>query len=327
MAVVALKASDQVLRYSIDKATMELLYLPRSGQPHVSRQVVRRHRGLSDRRCAGRPRHPAVRGRARPHAGAADLGDAGRAGGLVLGGVRRAHVSMSRTCARASTSTASTPSARLRPSSSGRPRICCSISSKSETPSEVLYALSLLDASHDGRVHPAVRGLVAAPVAGSAGAGGAPARTRGCARSRRRTSSGCSTTRTSRSAPKRCCISASTRTSIRSSASRQLGDFPDFSLRAAMAAFLARPGRAQNVDAARAIVAGDGERSGRGGPAHTNRGRAVARLRPRLLRRRAAKAARRQRSRSRRRRDPRRRPAAQTQHVVRVSSSAWRSPS
>ncbi|MBA3271415.1 MAG: HEAT repeat domain-containing protein, partial [Acidobacteria bacterium] len=34
----------------------------------------------------------------------------------------------------------------------------------------------------------------------------------------------------------------------------QLGDFPDFSLRAAMAAFLARPGRGQNVDAARAIV-------------------------------------------------------------------------
>lgn len=34
----------------------------------------------------------------------------------------------------------------------------------------------------------------------------------------------------------------------------QLGDFPDFSLRAAMAAFLARPGRAQNVEAARAIV-------------------------------------------------------------------------
>ena len=34
----------------------------------------------------------------------------------------------------------------------------------------------------------------------------------------------------------------------------QLGEFPDFSLRAAMAAFLARPGRAQNVEAARAIV-------------------------------------------------------------------------
>jgi HEAT repeat protein len=35
----------------------------------------------------------------------------------------------------------------------------------------------------------------------------------------------------------------------------KLGDFPDFSLRAAMAAFLARPGRAQNVEAARAIIA------------------------------------------------------------------------
>jgi HEAT repeat protein len=34
----------------------------------------------------------------------------------------------------------------------------------------------------------------------------------------------------------------------------QLGDFPDFSLRAAMTAFLARPGRAQNLDAAKAIL-------------------------------------------------------------------------
>ena len=43
----------------------------------------------------------------------------------------------------------------------------------------------------------------------------------------------------------------------------QLGDFPDFSLRAAMAAFLAQPGPAQNVDAARAIVVGHGGRDGR----------------------------------------------------------------
>ena len=34
----------------------------------------------------------------------------------------------------------------------------------------------------------------------------------------------------------------------------QLGEFPDFSLRAAMVAFLARPGRAQNLEAARAIL-------------------------------------------------------------------------
>src|SRR4029453_16397377 len=34
----------------------------------------------------------------------------------------------------------------------------------------------------------------------------------------------------------------------------QLGDFPDFSLRASMAAFLAKPGPAHNVEAARAIV-------------------------------------------------------------------------
>ena len=35
---------------------------------------------------------------------------------------------------------------------------------------------------------------------------------------------------------------------------QELGDFPDFSLRAALASFLARPGSAQNLDAARAIL-------------------------------------------------------------------------
>lgn len=45
----------------------------------------------------------------------------------------------------------------------------------------------------------------------------------------------------------------------------QLGDFPDFSLRAAMAAFLARPGRAQNLEAARLIVKAMAEEPGEQG--------------------------------------------------------------
>lgn len=55
----------------------------------------------------------------------------------------------------------------------------------------------------------------------------------------------------------------------------QLGDFPDFSLRAAMAAFLARPGRAQNIDAARAII---GAMVAEGGPAGARTRREAATL-------------------------------------------------
>ncbi len=55
-----------------------------------------------------------------------------------------------------------------------------------------------------------------------------------------------------------------------------LGDFADFSIRAGMAAFLASPGPAQNLDAARRILeamircdgTGRRARAGRGGPAH-----------------------------------------------------------
>ena len=39
-----------------------------------------------------------------------------------------------------------------------------------------------------------------------------------------------------------------------------LGDFEDFSIRAAMVAFLARPGPTENVDAARLMLGGDGPR-------------------------------------------------------------------
>lgn len=46
----------------------------------------------------------------------------------------------------------------------------------------------------------------------------------------------------------------------------ELGDFPDFSIRAGMAAFLARPGRTQNLDAARLMLNGMARESGEEGP-------------------------------------------------------------
>ena len=65
VAAAALKASDQVLRYSIDKATVELLYLP------VPSDLTFRVKSFIDTvvyrmgDALGRPRDPALRGRAR----------------------------------------------------------------------------------------------------------------------------------------------------------------------------------------------------------------------------------------------------------------------
>ena len=59
----------------------------------------------------------------------------------------------------------------------------------------------------------------------------------------------------------------------------QLGHFEDFSLRAAMAAFLARPGRAQNLDAAHAIIgAMVGEAGAEGQRARIEAGRLLGML-------------------------------------------------
>ena len=54
---------------------------------------------------------------------------------------------------------------------------------------------------------------------------------------------------------------------------QKLGDFEDYSIRAGMAAFLASPGPSQNLDAARAILAGDDTGSGPCRRARTRRGR------------------------------------------------------
>jgi HEAT repeat protein len=121
------------------------------------------------------------------------------------------------------------------------------------TPEQILYALQLLDASHDRRVHPAVRGLIhhdSAEVRAHA------------LRLLAREGAAELNDQVER-------LLYDPHLEVRTEAMlylaqhahldpleriEQLGDFPDFSLRAAMAAFLARPGSTQNVDAARAIV-------------------------------------------------------------------------
>ena len=53
-AVVVLRGIDQVLRYSIDKPTVELLYLPVPADQTLAREVVHRYGGLASRRRARR---------------------------------------------------------------------------------------------------------------------------------------------------------------------------------------------------------------------------------------------------------------------------------
>jgi AAA family ATP:ADP antiporter len=120
-------------------------------------------------------------------------------------------------------------------------------------PSEILYALHLFAMSHDRVVHPGVRGLVRHE---------SPEVRAQAIRLLARVESPSMTPEIER-------LLYDPHLEVRTEALlyltqhahvdpleriEQLGDFTDFSLRAAMAAFLARPGRAQNLDAARAIV-------------------------------------------------------------------------
>jgi AAA family ATP:ADP antiporter len=119
--------------------------------------------------------------------------------------------------------------------------------------SEILYALNLFEVSHERAVHPAVRGLirhespeVRAQAVRLLARAGDPAMTPEIERMlydphlEVRTEALLYLTQHSHIDPLERIA--------------KLGEFPDFSLRAAMAAFLARPGPAHNVDAARAIV-------------------------------------------------------------------------
>jgi AAA family ATP:ADP antiporter len=250
-AVAALKASDQVLRYSIDKATVELLYLP------VPASVTFRVKSFIDTVVYR-------------------LGDA--TGGLtvllfavVLGFdaiemtwvglvliaawfwaasvARREYVENLRESIhqfRVDTERANAPLIERGASNLLGEQL-------SGTPEQILYALSLFEMARDRSVHPAVRGLL-------------------------KHESGEVRQRALRLLARAADVEVlhdverllyDPHLAVRTEALlylaehahvdpleriEQLGDFPDFSLRAAMTAFLARPGRAQNLDAAKAIL-------------------------------------------------------------------------
>jgi AAA family ATP:ADP antiporter len=251
-SVVALKASDQVLRYSVDKATVELLYLP------VPAGITFRVKSFIDTVIYR-------------------LGDA--LGGLTIllfaavlrvsaaqmawvtlalvgawlwaaSTARRQYVDNLRESIhqhRVDTERANAPlierdAAELIASRLGG------------DPAEILYALSWFEMARDRAVHPAVRGLLKHP--------SAEVRQKAL-----RLLSEAGDIEILHDVER---LLYDEHLEVRTEALlylaehahidpleriEQLGDFPDFSLRAAMAAFLARPGRAQNLEAAKAIIA------------------------------------------------------------------------
>jgi AAA family ATP:ADP antiporter len=262
VAASALKASDQVLRYSIDKATTELLYLP------VAAAHTFRVKSFIDTVVYR-------------------LGDAG--GGLlvllfaaVLGWsatnmsrvaivmvgawlvaayvARRQYVENLRESIhqhRVDTERASMPVLDRDASAL--------ISSRLKgSPHEIAYALSLFEMEHRRKVHPAVRGLLrheapeirrhAIAVLSRAGDASVAGEIEALVKDPSlevRTEALLYLTAFDKGDPLQ--------------RIEELGDFEDFSIRAALVAFLARPGRAQNIEAARMMLARMSEEHGEDG--------------------------------------------------------------
>ena len=262
VAAAMLKASDQVLRYSIDKATVELLYLP------VPAAHTFRVKSFIDTVVY---RVGDATGGLVVLAFAAALGWSPRQMawiGMVLVGAwvgvayvaRRQYVENLRESIhqhrvdfeRASLPVMDRDASRL-------------ISSRLKgSTREIAYALSLFEMAHDRKVHPAVRGLLhheqpeirRQAISLLTRAGDASVK----AEVERLLSDPSLDVRTEALLY---VTAIESEAGARSPAPgmidpleriEQLGDFDDFSIRAALVAFLARPGRTQNVEAARLLL-------------------------------------------------------------------------
>ncbi len=262
VAAAALKASDQVLRYSIDKATVELLYLPVSSA-HTFRvksfidTVVYRLGDASGGLLV--LLFAAVLGWSPSQLSVV---------GIVLVGAwmvaafvaRKQYVENLRESIhqhRVDHERASMPvldrdttqliSSRLK----GNTR-------------EIAYALNLFEIAHDRKVHPAVRGLLshaeptirqqAIRLLARAGDATVKAEVEQLVKDPHlevRTEALLYLTALDQTDPLQ--------------RIEQLGDFEDFSIRAAVVAFLARPGRSQNLEAAKLLLAKMAEEPGEPG--------------------------------------------------------------
>lgn len=262
VAAAMLKASDQVLRYSIDKATVELLYLPVPAG-HTFRvksfidTVIYRFGdalgGLVVLAFAAvlgwSPREIAWIGIVLV---AAWIGVAYVARHQYVENLRDSIHQHRVDFERASLPVMDRDASRL-------------ISSRLKGDTrEIAYALSLFEMAHDRKVHPAVRGLLhhdqpeirrqAIALLTRAGDASVKAEVENLLRD-----------------PS---LDVRTEALLYLTAFdpvdpleriEQLGDFDDFSIRAALVAFLARPGRTQNVEAARLLLSKMAEEPGEDG--------------------------------------------------------------
>jgi len=262
VAAAALKASDQVLRYSIDKATTELLYLPvpaahtfrvKSFIDTVVYRLGDAGGGLVVLVFAAMLQWSAV--------------DLSRVGVVLIAAwmvaafvARRQYVENLRESIhqhRVDSERASMPVM-------DRDTTAVISSRLKGSTREIAYALSLFEMAHDRKVHPAVRGLLnheqpeirrqAVSLLARAGDASVKAEVEKLLRDPN--------------------LEVRTEALLYLTAFDQvdplerieaLGDFEDFSIRAALVAFLARSGPTQNVEAARLLLAKMAEEDGEPG--------------------------------------------------------------
>jgi AAA family ATP:ADP antiporter len=251
VAAAALKASDQVLRYSIDKATVELLYLP------VNASHTFRVKSFID----------TVVYRFGDAAGglvvllfAAVLGWSPvqmSVIGLIFVGAWIAAAYMARRQyvenLRESIHQHRVDSERASMPVLDRDTSLLITSRLKGSPKEIGYALSLFELAHDRKVHPAVRGLLHHEVA----------------EIRQQAIRLLTRAADASVKPEIEKLVRDPDLGVRTEALlyltefdqtdpleriEALGDFADFSIQAALVAFLARPGRSQNLDAARLLM-------------------------------------------------------------------------
>jgi AAA family ATP:ADP antiporter len=250
-AAAALKASDQVLRYSIDKATVELLYLPLSAaetfrvKSFIDTVVYRLGDGMGGLAVL---------------ACAAWLGwDPIQVGWITLGAVLAWMAAAAAARSRYVTNLQDSihqhrvDAERAHATILDRDATAALAQKLSGDPADILYALSVFEASNSRAVHPVVPSLLAHESADvRVRAVSLLSRTNVLSVQREvekllrdphlavRTEALLYVTRHTSTDPL---------TLI-----EEVGDFPDFSIRSSLIAFLARPGRAQNLEAAQLML-------------------------------------------------------------------------
>ncbi|MGE0043224.1 MAG: Npt1/Npt2 family nucleotide transporter [Vicinamibacterales bacterium] len=276
VAASAVKASDQVLRYSIDKVTVELLYLPVPAaqtfrvKAFIDTVVYRMGDALGGLAVLVFAAYLGVSA-----VGMAWVCLAFVAAWFAAAAFARreyvANLSESIHQHRVDTERRSTPVLE-------RSAAELIVQKLDGEPGQIIYALRLFEMAHDRAVHPAVRALVNHP--------SPEVRCRAIALLGRAGDTTVLADVERRLYDEHLDVRTEALLYLAEHAHidpleriEELGAFPDFSIQAAMAAFLARPGRTQKLDAARAILGRMvDDVSGRGRPGRLEAARLIASL-------------------------------------------------